>query len=112
MVSVVCLHIDCFGKRLIPNDQLFMNTALLKYVKISENGSGSFGGISTHISKDIISMMAAVANKRSPSPTSKKKIDTSNEPNLKSSKNLTPFVHHFKATAASNAATFKVGDTK
>ena len=41
-----------------------MNTALLKYVKILENGFGYFGGSSTTISKDIVSMMAAVSKIR------------------------------------------------
>ena len=89
-----------------------MNTASLKYVKISANGSGSFGGSSTTISKDIVSMMDAVSKKRNLAPTSKKKIVTSDEPNQKSAKDLPPFVRHFKATAASDAATFKVGNTK
>ena len=92
-----------------------MNSAALKYVKISANGSGSFGGRSTTISEDIVSMMAAVSKKRTALPTSNKKIATKfgeDEPNPKYAKTLPPFVRHFKATAASNTATFKVGDTK
>ena len=60
-------------------------------------------------------MMAAVSKKLNVSPTSKKKIATKfgeDEPNPKSAKTLPPFVRHFKATTASDAATFKVGDTK
>ena len=47
-----------------------MNTASLKYVKISAKGSGSFVGSSTTISKDIVSIMAAVSKKRTAPPTS------------------------------------------
>ena len=58
-----------------------MDSAALKYVKILANGSGSFGGSSTAISEDIVSMMAAVSKKRTASPTSKKKIAT-NKPGI------------------------------
>ena len=108
----VRLQIDRFEEGMIPNSQSFMNTASVKYVKISANSSGSFRGSITTIRIDTVSMMAAVSKKRTPPPTSKKKIATSNEPNPKSSKTLPPFVCHFKATAASDAATFKVGNTK
>ena len=111
-VQWVRLQIDCFEEGLIPNVQSFMNTASLKYVKISENRYSSFGGSSTTISEDIVSMMAAVSNKRNPPPTSKKKIAISDEPNPKYAKTLRPFVRHFKSTAASDAAKFKVGSTK
>ena len=60
-------------------------------------------------------MMAAVSKKHTALPTSKKNIATKfgeDEPNPKSAKTLPPFVRHFKATTASDAATFKVGDTK
>ena len=60
----VRLQIDRFEEGIIPNAQSFMNSAALKYVKISANGSGSFGGSSTTISEDIVSMMAAVSKKR------------------------------------------------
>ena len=111
----VCLQIDCFEEGIIPNAQSFMNSAALKYVKISSNGSGSFDGSSTTISEDIVSMMAAVSKKHTASPTSKKKIATKfgeDEPNPKSDKTLPPFVRHFKATTAFDAATFKIGNTK
>ena len=109
------LQIDRFEEGMIPNAQSFMNSAALKYFKISANGSGSFGGSSTTISEDIVSMMAAVSKKRTAPPTSKKKVATNfgeDETNPKSAKNLPPFVRHFKATTASDAANFKVGDTK
>ena len=92
-----------------------MNSAALKYVKILANGSSSFGVSSTTNSEDIVSMMAAVSKKRTSSPTSKKKIATKfseDEPNPKSANTLPPFVRHFKVTTASDAVTFKVGDTK
>ena len=92
-----------------------MNSAALKYVKISANGSGSFGGSSTTTSEDIVSMMAEVSKKHTALPNSKKKIATKfgeDEPNPKSAKTLPPFVRHFKAMTASDATTFKVGDTK
>ena len=89
-----------------------MNSAALKYVKILANGSGFFEGSSTAISEDIVSMMAAVSKKLNPSPTSKNNISTSDEPNPKYAKSLPTFIHHFKATDASDAAIFKVGDTK
>ena len=92
-----------------------MNSDALKYVKILTNGSGSFGGSSTTISEDIVSMIAAVSKKRTALPTSKKKIATKfgeDELKPKSAKTLLPFVRHFKATTASDAANFKVGDTK
>ena len=60
-------------------------------------------------------MMAAISKKHTASPTSKKKIATKfaeDEQNPKSTKTLPPFVRHFKATTASDAATFKVGNTK
>ena len=38
----VCLQMDRFEEGIIQNAQSFMNTASLKYVKILENGSGSF----------------------------------------------------------------------
>ena len=60
-------------------------------------------------------MMAAVSKKCTTSPTSKKKIATKfgeDEPNPKSANTLPPSVRHFKAMTASDAATFKVGDTK
>ena len=41
-----------------------MNLAALEYVKILENGSGSFGGSRTTISEDIVPMMAVVYKKR------------------------------------------------
>ena len=75
----VCLQIDRFEEGIIPNDQSLMNSAALKYVKISANGSGSFGGSSTTISEDIVSMMDAVSKKRTASPTSKKNIATTHE---------------------------------
>ena len=46
----VRLQTDRFEEGMIPNAQSFMNSAPLKYVKISENGSGSFCGSSTTIS--------------------------------------------------------------
>ena len=60
----VRLQIHRFEEGLIPNAQSFMNAASLKYVKISENGSGFFGESSTTISKDSVSMMAAVSKER------------------------------------------------
>ena len=111
----VGLQIDSFEEGIIPNAQSLMNSAALKYVKISANGSSSFGGSSTTISEDILSMMAAVSKKLTVPPTSKKKIATKfseDEPNPKSAKTLPPFVRHFKKTTASDSATFKVGDTK
>ena len=76
MGAVGRLQIYFFEEGIIPNAQSFMNSAALKYVKISSNGSGSFGGSITTISEDIVSMMAAVSKKRTASPTSKKKIAT------------------------------------
>ena len=58
-----------------------MNTASFKYIKILANGYASFGGSITTISKDIVSMMAAVSKKLNPAPTPKKKISTSDELN-------------------------------
>ena len=60
----VRLQIDRFEEGIIQNAQSFMNSAALKYVKISENGSGYFGGSSPTISEDIVSMMPAVSKKR------------------------------------------------
>ena len=64
----VRLQIDLFEEGIIPNSQLFINTASLKYVKISAKGSGYFGGSSTTTSEDIVSMMAPVSKKRNPLP--------------------------------------------
>ena len=82
----VRLKIDCFEQGIVPNAQSFMNSAALKYVNILANGSSYFGGSRTTISKDIVSKMDAVSKKRIACPTSKKKIATSDETNLKYAK--------------------------
>ena len=64
----VRLQIDRFEEGMIPNSQSFMNTASVKYVKISANSSGSFRGSITTIRIDTVSMMAAVSKKRTPPP--------------------------------------------
>ena len=72
----VRLQIDRIEEGIITNAQSLKNSAALKFVKILANGSDSFGGSSTTISKDIVYMMDAVSKKRTAPPTSKKKIAT------------------------------------
>ena len=103
------LQIDRFEEDPVVNSQSFMNSTALKYIKISASESG-FGGSSTTISEYILYMMASVSNKHS-SPITNKPVVT-DKSSTKTAKTLPPFVRHFKATNASDAAVFEIGDSK
>ena len=103
------MQIDRFEEGLVVKSQSFMKSSSLKYIKISAIGPG-FGGGSTTISEDIVPTMASVSKKHS-APVTNKSIVT-DEFSTKIAKTLPPFVRHFKATNASDAAIFKVEDSK
>ena len=105
----ISLQIYRFEEGLVVNSQYFINSAAINYIKISDSGLG-FGGNSTTISEYIVSIMASVSEKRS-APITKKPVVAARS-STKISKPLPPFVRHFKDTSTSDAAIFKVGDSK
>jgi hypothetical protein len=93
--------------------QDFMNSAVIKYNKISGSNNGSFSGATTTLQEDIFAMVAAVKRK-APTPLAaahaKPKHNTS-PPDAKGNK-MPPFLRHFKSSNSTGSVSYKVGDSK
>jgi hypothetical protein len=100
---------DNFDDGLITNCQSFMNSATIKYIKITS--AGSFDGSSTMVQEDIVAMVANAAKRKkaSCSDESSKGIKEK-APTVE--KKHPPFIKHFKLSSAPDAASYKVGDSK
>jgi hypothetical protein len=106
---------DVFDQGTITNIQAFMNSAVLRYNKISGASEGGFSGASTTLQEDIVAMVAAV---KRPKPNLKPNpAAVANKPKPKPAadakpRKMPPFVKHFKSDTASDSKPYKVGDTK
>jgi hypothetical protein len=90
-----------------------MNSAVIKYNKISGSNDGSFSGAATTLQEDIVAMVAAVKRKAPTPPAAahaKPKHNTSS-PDAKDNK-LPPFLRHFKSSTSTGSVSYKVGNSK
>jgi hypothetical protein len=99
--------VDQFDDGTLNNCQTFMNSAALKYVKISAEHAGSFQGRSTTLQDDIVAMVAASTKRKAASVADKVPTKRSSAPPDKTS--FPPFVTHYKDPSGK---AYKVGDTK
>jgi hypothetical protein len=108
-------QVDDFDAGTLTNCQAFMNTAVIKYNKIAGSADNGFQGSATTVQEDIVAMSSAATRKRtapvlaSGKPKSKHPPATSDSDK---SKAYPPFVKHFKASTATDAAPYKLGDKK
>jgi hypothetical protein len=91
-----------------------MNSAVIKYNKISSSNDGSFSGAGTTRQENIVAMVAAVKRKApTPAPAAARAKPTPrpSAPDAKGHKQP-PFLRHFKSSTSSGSVTYKVGNTK
>ena len=85
-----------------------MNSAALKYIKLSSSPDG-FVARSTTVQDDVIAMIATKSKKsRNPDRAN----DNNSDDYTARMAKLPPFVKYFKTSAAPDAPKFQVGDTK
>jgi len=105
-------QMDRFDKHDITNAQSFMNSAVVKYQKLS--GNGSFNGKSTTVKEDIVAMLSksTTSNKR----PSNKSQGTENDPKRRrTQEQKTPlpfFAKWYKKSLSKGSPEFEHGDTK
>jgi hypothetical protein len=105
---------DAFDEGRITVCQAFMNSAVIKYNKITGSSEGGFRGSSSTVQDDIVAMVTATKHKRAATaPPSKprpagKVIKDDQAPTHK----LPPFARHFKASVDDNSKKYKIGDTQ
>jgi hypothetical protein len=106
-------QVDDFEAGTLTICQDFMNSAVIKYNKVSGSNDGSFSGAATTLQEDIVAMVAAVKHK-APTPhaavQAKPKHNTS-PPDAKGNK-MPPFLRHYKSSISPGSVTYKVGDSK
>jgi hypothetical protein len=95
---------------MLVNSQAFLNSASLKFTKISSNNSG-FDGRSSTVQEDIVAMVAAKHKKPSAGTTSSDAIKKA-KLEREGGKKFPPFAKHFKSSSAADATVYKVGDSK
>lgn len=107
-------QVDAFDDGLITVCQAFMNSAVIKFNKITGSSEGGFRGSSSTVQDDIVAMVAAAKRKRpSPStPPSGSKPPQDKDDSTSSPPKLPPFVRHFKTSADDKAKKYALGDTK
>ena len=86
-----------------------MNSAAIKYVKISSANS-IFAGSSTSIQEDIVAMVSASVDKRKPAPSGPLKKGKPSASTATSKP--TPFLKHYKSSSGADTTNYKVGDTR
>ena len=107
--SWVRIQVDRFEEGTITNCQAFMNSAAIKYVKISSANS-TFAGSSTSIQEDIVAMVSASVDKRKPAPSGPLK---KGKPSASTATSKPPpFLKHYKSSSGADATNYKVGDTR
>lgn len=100
-------QIDAFDSGLLQNCQSFMNSASLKFTKISSSDTGFEGSLTT-VQEDIVAMVANPKRKRVIA-----NVSTDGDDSITPHKNkLPPFVKHYKSSNAADAQPYKVGDSK
>jgi hypothetical protein len=108
------IQVDKFDDGLITVCQDFMNSATLKYNKITASKGGFQGSVST-VQEDIVAMASAAAIKRKISPPAASGRNKAPTPDGKRefvNKKLSPFVKHFRSSPANDVTVYKVGDSK
>ena len=104
-------QIDRFDENLITNCQSFMNSAVIKYTKISSLTTDGFKGSSNTLQEDIVAMVASAKRKRA-APANVHR-DSPSDTSTDSRKSTSPpFLRHFKTSAASDAKPYVVGHSK
>ena len=109
--SWVRIQVDRFEEGTITNCQAFMNSAAIKYVKISSANS-TFAGSSTSIQEDIVAMVSASVAKRKSPPAGSLKTASSKPSASTATAKQPPFLKHYKSSSAADAVNYKVGDTR
>lgn len=99
------------GTVTVPQD--FMNSAALKYTKISTTDSG-FQGSSNTLQEDIVAMLATAKRKASKASTSPADPKAAGKPTAAPSDKgpEPPFIRHFKESDSPDARRYQLGDTK
>jgi hypothetical protein len=92
-----------------------MNSAVIKYNKISGTSEGGFSGASITLQEDIVAMVAAVKRK-APTPPAGAPYKPKPKPGPPTPdgkpKKMPPFAKHFKSSTETGYVTYKVGDSK
>ena len=99
----------------IADYQQFMNSAVMEQGKITRMERG-FAGSTLTVSEDVVAMIAKHDSKRKPAPK-RKTTDATSEPvpaasGEKTQKQKPPFLKQMKKAAGSDAASYKIGDSK
>ena len=95
-------RVDAFDEGQITNSQAFMNSAALKYIKLSSSEEG-FAARSTTVQDDVIALLA---------PKTKPSKNHQSDALPDKSTKQPPFLTHYKTSLSPDAPKFTLGDTK